>query len=275
MTERPFRFGLVAGRMSGARQWAELVRRAEALGFDTLLVPDVVGGPAPMIAATAAAAATKSLRVGSYVLVAALRRPRMLAWEASTLHRLSGGRFELGLGAGRPTSLRDAETLGVPLGSPGDRVRAVADTITAVRALEADLRPPILVAASGPRMSALAARDADIVALGLPPMATEPHLADAVDRVRLATRDRPERPELALNLLHAGGGDPPAWLKQAIGIDAQVLADTGAVSVLAGSASEMAGTLRSRRARFGVSYVTAGAHLAEILAPVVELLRGA
>ncbi|HET9647699.1 MAG TPA: LLM class flavin-dependent oxidoreductase, partial [Microlunatus sp.] len=99
--ERPFRFGLVAGRTGGARQWAELSRRAEALGFDTLLVPDVVGGPAPMIAAAAAAAATTNLRVGSYVLVAAFRRPRMLAWEASTLHQLSGGRFELGLGAGR------------------------------------------------------------------------------------------------------------------------------------------------------------------------------
>ena len=274
MTERPFRFGLVAGRMGGARQWAELSRRAEALGFDTLLVPDVAGGPAPMIAATAAAAATRSLRVGSYVLVAALRRPRMLAWEASTLHQLSGGRFELGLGAGRPTSLRDAETLGVPLGSSGDRVRAVAATITAVRALEADLRPPILVAASGPRMSALAARDADIVALGLPPTATEPQLADTVDRMRLAAREQPEPPELALNLLHAGRGDPPGWLKQVTGIDPQELADAGAVSVLAGSTSAMAGVLKSRRERFGVSYVTAGVHLAEILAPVVELLRG-
>src|SRR5690349_2673250 len=96
---RPFRFGLVAGRLADEQALRSAVRVVEGSGFDTLLLPDTARGPAPLVTAAAALALSPSIRVGTYVLVAPLRPPRMTAWEARTLVGLSGGRFELGIGA--------------------------------------------------------------------------------------------------------------------------------------------------------------------------------
>ena len=123
MSERKFRFGATAGPVTDADSWAETARRVESAGFDTLLLPDTLYTPAPLVALAAAAAVTTTLRVGTWVLCDSLRNPAMLAWEAATLDRLSDGRFELGLGAGRPDAERDAQVLGVPYGSPGERVQ--------------------------------------------------------------------------------------------------------------------------------------------------------
>ncbi|MET8862406.1 LLM class flavin-dependent oxidoreductase [Nonomuraea sp. NPDC004580] len=68
MTDHPFRFGTVAGRAPDAGVWTGLARRAESLGYATLLAPDTLGTFSPFPALAAAAAATTSLRVGTYVL---------------------------------------------------------------------------------------------------------------------------------------------------------------------------------------------------------------
>ena len=105
----------------------------EQLGFSTLLCPDGTGTFAPFQALSAAAAATSTLRLGTYVLASPLRTPGEIAWETASLDVLSGGRFELGLGAGRPDAERDAR-LGVPFGRPGERIRRIEQTLQAVRA---------------------------------------------------------------------------------------------------------------------------------------------
>ena len=100
---RTFRFGVVtSGNAQSQGSWVALARRAEELGYATLLMPDrpSIGGLAPLTALAVAATATTSLRVGSYVFCNDYRHPVMLAKEAATLDLLSGGRFELGLGAG-------------------------------------------------------------------------------------------------------------------------------------------------------------------------------
>ncbi|HVJ97100.1 MAG TPA: LLM class flavin-dependent oxidoreductase, partial [Acidimicrobiia bacterium] len=80
---------------------AAVAQRAEAIGFDTLLAADHVGGDdAPMIVLAAVAHVTEQIRLGTFVLNNDMRNPVQLAWEAATLDRHSGGRFELGLGAG-------------------------------------------------------------------------------------------------------------------------------------------------------------------------------
>ncbi|MDT5028234.1 MAG: hypothetical protein QOE61_4660 [Micromonosporaceae bacterium] len=67
--------------------------------------------PQPLVFAAAIAARTTRIRIGTAVVVAALRHPTHLAEEAAVVDILSGGRLELGLGAGwsspstRPSAL--------------------------------------------------------------------------------------------------------------------------------------------------------------------------
>src|SRR5215467_13732785 len=111
---KPFRFGVVSAFAPSGEHWLATARRVESLGFATLVIPDNLRHTlAPMPALAAAAAATQTLRIGTYVLANDYRNPLMLAKEAATLDLLSGGRLELGVGAGRPTAEADNRMLGV------------------------------------------------------------------------------------------------------------------------------------------------------------------
>lgn len=262
MTDHPFRFGAVAGYAPTAQAWTGLARRVESLGFSTLLVPDTLGTLSPFAAAAAAAAVTTTLRVGTYVVSAPYRTPETVAWETATLHTLTGGRFELGLGAGRPGAEQDAAALGVPFGSPAERVERLAATIDAVKDV------PILVAATGARVLGLAARKADTVALGVPPQHTEDQVAAKLDELYELAGDRFHDLELGMNLV-AAGGEPPAWLTGRFGP-----LGPEATGLLTGTPDEMADVLRRRRDRLGISYVTVNAQFIDAFAPVVERLAG-
>src|SRR5262245_40511952 len=99
---RPFRFGVVAPLMSDLAAWRDHVRRIADSGYSTLLMPDVPQwqpAPGPTLAVAAGLA---DLRVGTWVYAAALRQARSTAWEAHSLSVLTEGRFEVGIGTGRP-----------------------------------------------------------------------------------------------------------------------------------------------------------------------------
>lgn len=266
----PFRFGIVAMARTSS-EWLALARRVEDLGFDALLVPDNLDGAAPMLASAAAATVTTRLAVGPYVLATPLRTPGVVAAEAATLAMLAEGRAEIGLGAGRPDSRTEAERLGLPFGSPADRVARLEETIAAVRERAPQAR--VTVAASGPRMLRLAGRTADIVALGASPLATEDELGRMAAVVREAAGERADDITLNLNLT-AVGDDLPPWLAQRMGLTIEALEAARSAGLLRGTPDEMADTLRRRRESTGISYVCAGADNAERLAPVVALLRG-
>jgi probable F420-dependent oxidoreductase len=182
---RPFRFGVVGEGIRSGRQLLERACRAEELGYATLLLRDhFVAEPfgdqlAPMVALTAAAAATRTLRVGSLVLDNDYRHPVLLAKEAATLDLLSGGRFELGIGAGW---LREEyRRAGMPFDAPGVRVGRFEESLRVLKGLLAGPaftfagahysvtglegfprpvqrpRPPILVGAGSKRMLGIAA----------------------------------------------------------------------------------------------------------------------
>src|ERR1700726_2955879 len=123
---RPFRFGVVAAHAPSRAAWVAIARRAEELGYATLLMPDRtnMGSLAPIPALAVAASATTSLRVGSYVFCNGDRHPVLLAREAATLDLLSDGRFEPGLGAGVSSS--EFQQMGIPYGSAGARVDHLA-----------------------------------------------------------------------------------------------------------------------------------------------------
>ncbi len=94
----PLRFAVAAESASSAEQWADLVRKAEDLGYARFLLADHFVNEFPPIAALMVAAdATKRLRVGSFVFDNDFRHPILLAKEIATLDLLSGGRFELGI----------------------------------------------------------------------------------------------------------------------------------------------------------------------------------
>jgi probable F420-dependent oxidoreductase len=297
-TARPFRFGVVAAQAPSGREWAAKARRMESMGYSTLLMPDGVRHTlAPLPALAAAAAATSSLRVGTYVLANDFRNPVLLAKEAATVDVVSDGRFELGLGAGRPGAVDDNRMLGLPFGSGGERVAALAESLRLIKALLAgetatatgpryaaeaaeisprpvqQPRPPILVAGSGRRLLSLAAREADIVALGVAPTEPEAGVAERIAWLREAAG--PRFGELELNMtLMAVGDQVPVWVSRQLGLTAEALASSGAVSVLFGSVDEMCETLLRRREALGVSYVAVSDEMMKALAPVVERLAG-
>ncbi|WP_328460873.1 LLM class flavin-dependent oxidoreductase [Actinoplanes sp. NBC_00393] len=273
MTERAFRFGVVAGVAHSGAEWVGVARKAEGLGYDALLVPDTLFTLAPFAALASAATATTALRVGTYVLSAPNRAPAQVAWEARSLQTLSDGRLELGVGGGRPSGEADAVALGGEFGTPGERLRRVAETIRAVRELPAP--PPVLVAASKPGMLRLAAEQADIVTFGLPPGTPFGELARAAARFRELAGDRADAVELQFNVAAVAGSVDalPYWVSRQVGGDARAMAAAGGASFLIGDPDRIAEELLRRRAEAGFSYVAINAMFMEEFEPVVARLR--
>jgi probable F420-dependent oxidoreductase len=182
---RPIRFGH-QGRPECHDDAGDVARRAEAVGFDTFLLADHVGGgPSPMIGLTAAAMATERIRLGTFVLNSDMRNPVQLAWEAATVDHVSGGRFELGLGAGHTP--QEYVATGIELCPPSARKSALADRVDIIRRLldgetvdahgsahrvrgatvpsPVQERLPILVGGNGEKLLARVGATADIVGL--------------------------------------------------------------------------------------------------------------
>jgi probable F420-dependent oxidoreductase len=269
--DKTFRFGIVAAQPTDAQAWQSTARRAEERGYDILLTPDNVTGLSPVPALAAAAMATTTLRLGTYVLAAPYRPAAQVAWDAAALDLLSRGRFELGVGAGRPAAADEAATLGRVFGDFGDRVAQVTATIDAALERVPGLR--VLVAGSGPRLLSAVLARADTIALGLGPDKDEAALADAVRLVRGLAGSRADKIELNVNLLAVGDETPP-WLRRVVGADLSELAAHGSAAVLTGSRDQMVDRLRRRRDELGISYVVTNAAFLEALAPVVEQLAG-
>ena len=226
-----------------------------------------------------------------------LRNPVLLAKDVATLDLLSGGRFELGLGAGRPDAAAENRMLGLPFDSGAVRVARLAESIGMVKALLAGQRvstgetyytvgdaevspqpvqqprPPILVAGSGRQLLSLAAREADIIAIGLPPTATEATVAERIGWIRAAAGDRFAEIELNINLM-AVGDQVPRWIAGQLGLTAQQLAEAGSVAAIIGTTAEMCDQLVQRRAKLGLSYVLVSDEFMDLFAPVVERLAG-
>jgi alkanesulfonate monooxygenase SsuD/methylene tetrahydromethanopterin reductase-like flavin-dependent oxidoreductase (luciferase family) len=250
MTPRPFRFGV---NEAPGPETSGHAQRFESLGYDVLLAPDRPQLPSPLPILAAAAAVTKTIRLGTYVLAATLHEPHDLLRQLKALQAVAPNRFEPGFGAG------------LDAGPAADKRERLTALLEMVRKELADVR--ILVAASGPAGLKLAARYAQIVALSLPPAASD---ADILERVELL-RDAGDHIEVNYSLT-AVGDVPAPWLARQ-GLDANALRAAGAASVLWGDADAMCEQLERRREKLGISYWTVPAAFAEHLAPVVAMLR--
>ena len=280
MDARPFRFGASLNNSAPSRPaWQARARQVEDLGYDILQVPDHLGTVAPFLGLLAAADVT-SVRLGTYVLNAGVWSPGYLARDVADTWRLTDGRLEVGLGAGYVPD--EFAAAGLPFGTPGSRLRKLEEVLAETRKLlaaEADApRPPIMMAGSGDRILALAARTADIVSFpitaGFGPGRPEEALAGRVRRVREAAGDR--LAEIELNLFTAGVG------RQVADIDLSVISAASGKSaaelaelpgVLVGSPRQIADTLLRYREEFGISYVSVLEDHMNAFAEVIPLLR--
>ena len=281
MPDRPFRFGVALAAVGSRAAWLGKVRAAADLGYDVLHVPDHLGLAAPFPALVAAAEATSTMRLGTFVLNAGLYHPWVLARDVADTYRLTDGRFELGLGTGYLE--HEFAAAGVPFGSGAARLRHLAATLGEVRerlAAEPDRpRPPILLAGAGRQLLELAAREADIVGFSIqaalsPGVPPEQALADRIALVRTAAGER--FAGLELNMIVGAVGRDPAELDLTIARAATGLPDDqllGLPSVLCGPEQEIADRLRRYRDELGISYFgVLEPHLAAF-APVIPLLR--
>jgi probable F420-dependent oxidoreductase len=185
---RPFRFLADAREIATIGDLRETARRAEAIGIDTLVVPDhLIQQLAPVAAMTAIAAVSDRLRVGAFVLNNDLRHPAVLAQELASLDVLSEGRLDVAIGAGwnkpeyeaigiafDPTPVRQArltEAIAVLKGCFGDGPFSFAGEHYTVTDYDAHPKPvqrphpPFLIGGGGRRTLELAAREAQIVGL--------------------------------------------------------------------------------------------------------------
>ena len=114
----------------------DLIRRAEALGFDSAWTAEAYGNDA-VTTATWVAAHTKTLMVGTSIMQMPARTPAMTAMTAMTLDHLTGGRFILGLGPSGPQVVEGWH--GVPYGKPLTRTREYVQILRQIFAREKPL----------------------------------------------------------------------------------------------------------------------------------------
>src|SRR5262249_13782235 len=115
-------------------EYPEHARMAEDLGYAVLLAPDHFAPfVSPMVALSAAAMVTKTIRLGTMVINQLWRHPAVLAKEAAMVDLLSGGRLELGLGTGWIP--REHEQTGIPFGSFKERADRFEEYVAIVKGL--------------------------------------------------------------------------------------------------------------------------------------------
>lgn len=158
--------GMPTLEWSTVRDWAQ---RAERLGFASLWMADHLflsiekyGAAAgdhfgydPVVGLAALARATSRVQLGTLVLCAQLRPPRVLARQLDTLHDLAAGRLIAGVGAGwfEP----EYRAAGVLFGSPAVRLAELAQVLEALAGGPA----PRWVGGRGDRLLDLVARHAE------------------------------------------------------------------------------------------------------------------
>ena len=280
------------------------------MGYSAVYLPDHFGDQVgPIAALMAAADATATLRVGSLVFDNDYRHPVVLAKEAATLDLLSGGRLDLGIGAGWMVS--DYEQAGIPYDSAGIRIDRLAEAVTiikkffaggefsfegkhyTIKGLEGSPlpvqkpHPRFLLGGGGRKMLSLAAREADIVHVNynlnegrINPKLVQTGMAEATDEklgwIREAAGDRFDAIELGFTVFFANVTEDRESLAEALapsmGFEPRNVLEMP--HFLIGTLGQIEEDLKARRDRYGFSDVIVPGEVAEDLAPVVERLAG-
>lgn len=288
------------------RSWLRLARRLESAGFRGLVMGDHPGsGVSPWPALGSAAAVTKTLKLGTYVVQAGVREPMHVAADAASLDVLAPGRVLLGIGAGHTP--REWQDIGRRRPAPRERAERLAEFVDAVadllkgdavtregryltlrgsclESLPVGDRVALVVGGGHPQVLRAAARRADVVGLsGLGRTLPDGHQhevrwsgADLRRQLQLV-RDEAQRagnaPVLeALVQRVTVTGNRTASIQEISGRIPGASADDVARTpfLLIGSYAEMAAQLRAQAEEFGISsYVVrepAVPHIERVLA---------
>ena len=303
---RPFRFAVTVRWAGGGTRWREFARRAEGQGYDVLLVTDHMGAQLATIPAMMAAAdATEHIRVGSFVLSNDYRNLVMLAKEIATMDVLTGGRVELGIGAG--WSVPDYRQMGIAYDPPATRVARLEEAVPLLdRLLREEVvdhagtyytlretrilprpvqkpRPPFMIGGGGARVLKLAARHADIVGFApslnasgrpRPRSLTVGGLRERVKRFDRYAAGRDV--EKNLWVLDAGVSDHARSFSRAAATIVKRSANALLRSpfLLYGTRASLRTLLREMRDDLGISYIAVPGQAMNEFAPIVQELRG-
>jgi len=227
---RPFRFGLQAARVNDPEGWLALARCAEDSGYSCFMVPDHLGRLSTFPALMAAAAATRTIKLATYVLNQDFRPPAVLAQEATSVQLLTNGRLELGIGAG--WAIHEYTQSGLAYDGAAVRVARFGEYLEVVKGLlnasaafsywgkffrlesyaplpKYATPPPILVGGGSPRILAIAGCLADIISISTRassdgrvdmPNITLAAVENKVRRIQEAAGDRFDQIELNMTV---------------------------------------------------------------------------
>jgi probable F420-dependent oxidoreductase len=289
----PFRFGVQIHELPTAT-WKDDVRHIEALGYDSVFVPDHFGTQwDPTTTLAGIATATDRLNVGALVYDVDYRHPVVFAKAAATLQVMSGGRHIFGIGAGWMET--DYVEAGMPYDRPGIRISRLEEALQIIKSmwenerttfdgehystkeiaqaanLQGHARPQILIGGGGPRLLGLAGRHANIVGIN-------PKLVEGKVTAETPADSSPERTLEKIRWVREGaekaGRDPneiefnslsfvTAISDDVTGVRGS-LAQRSGMTVeqvadcplfLTGSAQEIRDRLEQRREETGISFV--------------------
>lgn len=300
---RPFRFlAPIGDQIADARALADEARRAEDIGIDVLVRSDhLLEQHAALPVLAVVAATTERVRFGTFVLNVDLRHPAVLAQELASLDVLSGGRLEIGMGAGwnRP----EYDAIGLSYDPLPVRVDRLTEAVTILKGCFGpgpfshagehftitdhdaypkpvqDPHPPLFLGGGGRRSLSLAAREADIIGLaprpGDPASMTAAATEEKVGWVRAAAGDRFDR--LELNAYPSGGPvvvtdharEAAADRAQRLGLTVQEVLESPHVFI--GSVAGLTEKCLGLRERFGITSIMLDDPVAA--AGVIERLR--
>jgi probable F420-dependent oxidoreductase len=305
---RPFKFGAKATKAGSAKEWADLAKQAEDLGFVSFQMDDHFGNQlAPVPAIMAAAAATSTIKVGPLVAGVDFRNPVVFAKEAATIDLLSEGRFMMAIGAGW---LKDDYAIaGIDQADADTRIERLSEAVDIMRGLwgegkfsyqgnhyrvaEVDGKPkpvseiPIIIGGGGQKILSLAAQKADIVGINpkiigrtINPQSMATAAADVVDQklawIKEAAGDRFDDLELSMQVFVTMVTDDPAGMAEklapAFGLPPEVVLQAPYFQL--GSLDQIAENLQGIRERWGISYIAFQQDATAAVGPLVERLAG-
>jgi probable F420-dependent oxidoreductase len=287
-----FRFGLSGSTFAGSDALVESAVRAEQAGFDSVTVPDLPGALSPLVALAAAARATSTIRLGTFVLNTGLWNPVTVARDLATLDQVSGGRLEVTLGSGIPQPALQGI---IPPSREGrfERLRAAVAAVTA--AFDAPGitpgfvgRPRLFIAGGADRTLRLAAERADgfIIAsvppvpdIQLPPgqlVLPEPVAAQAfLERLRTYAGQRADQLVVGTGVEVILTEDAPATAERLAAIHTYLSPEQvrSSPKILIGTPDEIAAQILERGQRLGLTYYVMRGAAPEELGAIIARVR--